>query len=102
MLLNHQPSTFIHRVARRAAARTSCLFNYPGGAPSFPLGRPVYPESKTDSEATGLKPDVACPAADALKTAHLRALTRKLERDPAQKDQLAPIIERITAQLQHP
>jgi hypothetical protein len=43
-----------------------------------PAGRAVNPVTKTDWEGVGVRPDVAVPAADALRTAHLRALERLL------------------------
>lgn len=72
---------------------------YPAGAPSYPLGRPVYPETKTDYEGVGVKPDLACPAAQALKTAHLDALKKKLVKFPDQKEKLEPLIARLGQEL---
>ncbi len=39
-----------------------------------PTGRAINPVTKTNWEGVGVKPDLATPAADALKVAHLRAL----------------------------
>jgi C-terminal processing protease CtpA/Prc len=54
------------------------------------------------SEGTGVKPDIAVPAAQALKRAHLEALNRQLERDPSQKDRLWSIIEGLKKELEAP
>lgn len=55
-----------------------------------PTGKAVNPITKTNWEHVGVKPDVAVPAADALKVAHTAAL-RKLaaaEKDPDAKARL--------------
>jgi hypothetical protein len=39
-----------------------------------PTGRAINPITKTNWEGTGVKPDIATPASEALKVAHLRAL----------------------------
>ena len=55
-----------------------------------PTGKAVNPVTKTNWEHVGVKPDVAVPAADALKVAHVAAL-RKLavaEQDPDAKARL--------------
>ena len=75
-------------------------FIYPTGTPSTPIDRPVYPTTKTDREGTPVTPDIAVPASQALKRAHLEALTRKLERDPKQKDNLEPIINSLKKELE--
>jgi hypothetical protein len=70
----------------------------PGGAVALgegflafvPTGRAINPVTKTNWEHVGVKPDVAVPAADALKVAHAAAL-RKLaegEKDPDAKARL--------------
>lgn len=40
----------------------------------LPAGRPINPVTNTNWEGTGVQPDTAVPAAEALKTAHLLAL----------------------------
>jgi hypothetical protein len=52
-----------------------------------PAGRAVNPVTETNWEGTGVRPDVAVPADDALRTAHLDALHRLLarERDPERR-----------------
>jgi retinol-binding protein 3 len=42
-----------------------------------PLGRPINAVTKTNWEGTGVEPDVAVPAEDALKTAHVIALGKQ-------------------------
>lgn len=55
-----------------------------------PDGRAINPISKTNWEGTGVKPDVEVPAEQALKTAHLAALKKLLEKtsDPTRIEQL--------------
>jgi C-terminal processing protease CtpA/Prc len=63
---------------------------HPGGffrlsehfAAFIPTGRAISPQTHTNWEGTGVKPDVAVPAADALRTAHVAAIKKLLE-DPA-------------------
>ncbi|MEU3344557.1 S41 family peptidase [Streptomyces sp. NPDC006700] len=43
---------------------------------TIPVGRAVNPVSGTNWEGTGVRPDVACPAAEALDRAHALALSR--------------------------
>jgi retinol-binding protein 3 len=75
-------------------------FIYPTGTPTFPIDRPVYPTTRTDSESTGVKPDIAVPASQALKRAHLEALNKKAERNPGQKEQLQSIIQALKKDLE--
>lgn len=75
-------------------------FIYPTGTPEFPIDRPVYPTAKTDYEGTGVKPDIPIAANQALRRAHLEALTKKLEKDPSQKGSLEPIIEALKKELE--
>jgi hypothetical protein len=57
-------------------------------------GRAINPVTKTNWEGVGVKPDVAVPAGDALREAHVAALTKLSEKaDDARKQQLAPAIE---------
>ena len=44
----------------------------------LPVGRAINPITKTNWEGTGVAPDVACPADQALKTAHIAAMKRAL------------------------
>jgi len=75
-------------------------FIYPTGSPAFPIDRPIYPTTKTDYEGTGVKPDIPIAANQALRRAHLEALTKKLARDPSQKERLDPIIEVLKKELE--
>lgn len=74
-------------------------FVYPTGTPSIPIDRPVYPTTRTDYLGTGVKPDIEVPAAQALTRAHLEALNKKLERNPAQKESLETIINKLKKEL---
>lgn len=47
----------------------------------IPTGRAINPVTGTNWEHVGVKPDVAAPAADALRTAHLVALRAILEKE---------------------
>lgn len=75
-------------------------FIYPTGTPSVPIDRPVYPTTRTDDRPTGVTPDIAVPANQALKRAHLEALTKLLARDPAQKGRLESIIQGLKKELE--
>lgn len=75
-------------------------FIYPTGTPSMPIDRPVYPTTKIDYQGTPVIPDIAVPANQALKRAQLEALTKKLERDPSQKERLDPIIQGLKKELE--
>lgn len=59
-------------------------------AVSLPFGRAINPISGTNWEGTGVEPDVKVPVAEALDTAHARALSAVAEKaaDPAQKAEL--------------
>lgn len=73
-------------------------FIYPTGTPTFPMGRPVFPTSKTDTKGTGVQPDIAAPAAQALAQAQLDAFRKLIEKNPSRREQLTPIIERLTVE----
>ncbi|HEX5701809.1 MAG TPA: S41 family peptidase [Pyrinomonadaceae bacterium] len=75
-------------------------FIYPTGTPSVPIDRPVYPTTKTDYQGTPVTPDIAVPANQALKRAHLEALAKKLAREPSQKDRLEPLIQGLKKELE--
>ena len=62
-----------------------------------PDGRAINPISKTNWEGTGVKPDVEVPAEQALKTAHLAALKKLLEKasDPMRIEQLKRSISEL-------
>jgi C-terminal processing protease CtpA/Prc len=47
----------------------------------IPTGRAINPLTKTNWEHVGVKPDVAVPAAEALKTAHVALLKGILEKE---------------------
>ncbi|MCI0489245.1 MAG: S41 family peptidase [Blastocatellia bacterium] len=66
-----------------------------------PSGRAINPISGTNWEGTGVKPDVDVPADLALKTAHLAALNKLLEKskDERLKNQLKSIIETVQKEL---
>ena len=68
---------------------------YPAGLPTSPLNRPVYPDRAPDTTGTPVVPDIEAPANQALKTAHIAALTRLIETDPERAGELQPVIEQL-------
>ncbi len=58
---------------------------------SIPFSRSINPVTKTDWEGTGVKPDVAVPANQALLTAHLLALKQALKRVEGDQDTAASL-----------
>ena len=66
-------------------------------------GRAINPVTKTNWEGVGVKPDVAVPPGDALREAHVAALTKLSEKaDDARKQQLAPAIEQAKKTVSDP
>jgi C-terminal processing protease CtpA/Prc len=63
---------------------------------SIPFCRSINPVTKTDWEGTGVKPDVAVPADQALLTAHLLALAKALKKY-ADKPDLADNLKKVIA-----
>ena len=63
-----------------------------------PTGRAINPISKTNWEGTGVKPDVDVPAEQALKTAHLLAAQKAVEK--ASDEQLKGDLKRLVESLQ--
>jgi hypothetical protein len=65
----------------------------------IPTGRAINPVTGTNWEHVGVKPDVAVPAADALRTAHAAALREALgrKRDPAERAELQELIGKVVA-----
>jgi hypothetical protein len=71
-----------------------------GGFGAFiPTGRAINPITHTNWEHTGVKPDIAVPAADALKTAHAAALRLQLAaaKDPEMRAELQEAIADVEA-----
>ncbi|HET6329233.1 MAG TPA: S41 family peptidase [Holophagaceae bacterium] len=62
-----------------------------------PTGRGINPVTKTNWEHVGVKPDLAVPAADALKTAHAAALKVIIQnaKDPDDRQQLEALLGRV-------
>jgi hypothetical protein len=62
-----------------------------------PSGRAVNPVTGTNWEGTGVRPDVPVAAQDALRTAHLHALSRMLAsaRDAERREQLQQVITEV-------
>jgi retinol-binding protein 3 len=95
-----------HQLGTLYGATTAGAAN-PGGM--FPLsdhlaafiatGRAVNPVTKTNWEGVGVKPDIAVPPADALREAHVAALTKLLEsaKDDGRKAALGRALERAKA-----
>lgn len=68
-----------------------------------PSGRAINPITKTNWEGTGVKPDVEVKADDALKTAHLMALKKSLEKpDPGTPPMLVDEVKRTIEMLEKP
>ena len=65
-----------------------------------PTGRAVNPVTGTNWEGTGVKPDIETTFANALKTAHLKALRTLLETSTSErkKEQLRSVIEEVEKQ----
>lgn len=66
-----------------------------------PTGRAINPISKTNWEGTGVEPDVKVPKEQALKTAHLTALTKISEKtsDAQLKNALKQVAEQLQKEL---
>lgn len=66
-----------------------------------PTGRAISPITKTNWEGTGVKPDVEVPSELSLKTAHLTALKKLMEKntDATLIDELRKAIETIQKEL---
>lgn len=64
-----------------------------------PFARSINPVTKTNWEGTGVKPDVAVPADQALLTAHLLALKKAAEKHTGDPDRAADI-KRTTERVQ--
>ena len=64
-----------------------------------PFARSINPVTKTNWEGTGVKPDVAVPADQALHAAHLLALKKLAEKHAGDKD-IAAAIKRETVAVQ--
>lgn len=65
----------------------------------IPSGRAINPVTGTNWEHVGVQPDIAVPAAQALKVAHMALLRAEMERnpDPQVKQQLAKILADVEA-----
>ena len=63
-----------------------------------PTGRAINPITKTNWEGTGVKPDVEVPAKVALKTAHLTALNKVMEK--TKDEQVKVELKRLTEMVQ--
>jgi C-terminal processing protease CtpA/Prc len=66
-----------------------------------PRGRAINPISKTNWEGTGVEPDVKVPAREALKTAHIAAINKIVEKtfDQRRKDQLKEAAQTLQKEL---
>lgn len=67
-----------------------------------PQGRAINPISKTNWEGTGVKPDIEIPADQALKTAHIMALKKEIEKakDDPLKQALQEALEKVQKELE--
>ncbi|HJV22083.1 MAG TPA: S41 family peptidase [Holophagaceae bacterium] len=63
----------------------------------IPSGRSINPISKTNWEHVGVKPDMAVPAAEALKAAQVALLERFVgeEQDPEERQALAAVLAKV-------
>ncbi|MBS1766895.1 MAG: S41 family peptidase [Acidobacteria bacterium] len=68
-----------------------------GLAVFIPTGRAINPITKTNWEHVGVKPDIAVPASDALKTAWAAVVKEELKdaKDPEEKAELEDLLGRI-------
>jgi hypothetical protein len=68
-----------------------------GFAAFIPTGRSINPITGTNWEHVGVKPDVAVPAADALRTAHVAVLRASLaaSTDPQEREYLQDTLEQV-------
>ncbi|MBZ4418572.1 S41 family peptidase [Myxococcus sp. RHSTA-1-4] len=66
---------------------------------TVPMGQTVHAVTKTSWEGVGVKPDMSVPAADALRTAHVAALTalEKRAEEPAQLEEVRGALESLGA-----
>ncbi|NPC81280.1 S41 family peptidase, partial [Pyxidicoccus fallax] len=64
-----------------------------------PMGQTVHAVTKTSWEGVGVKPDMPVPAAEALRTAHVAALTSLAKRatDPAQAEEVREALKALGA-----
>ena len=72
-----------------------------GFAISLPAGRAINPITKTNWEGTGVKPDIAVPAEQALKAAHLAALKTVVQKTtaPARRERMQGLIAALQKEL---
>jgi retinol-binding protein 3 len=61
----------------------------------------ISPFTHTDWEGIGVEPDIKVPAAQALATAHLKALEKRLPEvsDPRIKAELTAVMDRLRKEL---
>lgn len=66
-----------------------------------PTGRAINPISKTNWEGTGVEPDIKVPKEQALKVAHIMAITKlhDAEKDPSTKAAIKRIIDEMQKEL---
>jgi C-terminal processing protease CtpA/Prc len=66
-----------------------------------PMGRSISSITRTDWEGVGVEPDIQVPAAQALATAHLMAVEKRLPvvTEPPMKAEITAAIERLKKEL---
>jgi len=81
-LKNMRRATIVGETTIGAAHPTDFRAVGEGFVLGLPYGRAVNPITETNWEGVGVEPDIAVPAEDALKTAHLHALERLIAASP--------------------
>lgn len=68
-----------------------------GFAAVIPTGRAINPVTRTNWEHVGVKPDIAVPAADAMRTAYATILKKRVAetKGPRERDALKAILARV-------
>jgi hypothetical protein len=92
--------TVVGEVTAGGANPGGLVYLHPNFAAFIATGRAINPVTKTNWEGVGVEPDVKVPADEALKTAHIDALTKLIARttDP----ELKAARERALAQVKNP
>ena len=93
--------TIVGEVTAGGANPGGLVYLNPNFAAFIATGRAVNPVSKTNWEGVGVEPDMKLPADEALKAAHIDALTRLIAR-AANDPEIKAARERALAQVKSP